>query len=266
MSLAQSNIRDVTLRHLSTKGQLDQSYMSVTTTLQDYLHLSKVLTLYDAGLRQGSLHGRRLGFCLRGGSGLLSGRRGFLSSTVVDTSSSQVKSVDFLYSTRADGQPSTTTKSNVLLGKDQHLQAQPDYRHGWGAEDTGDINQPSLSGHLLLGLSSRCLLSNSSGRCSTLLSNKGLARQLRQEFIYGGGWASAGSSWLSHYVPIAFVTLLYGVGRRHLLQVREFRRQYTTSRHKYSTTLFKTAYLLGRGLRDLQLLGHTLAVHVPRPP
>jgi hypothetical protein len=50
------------------------------TTLRGYLHLSKVLTLYDAGLRQGSLHGRRLGFYLRGGSGLLSGRHGFLSS------------------------------------------------------------------------------------------------------------------------------------------------------------------------------------------
>jgi hypothetical protein len=44
------------------------------------LHSSKVLTLYDASLRQCSLHGRHLGFCLRGGSGLLSGRRGFFSS------------------------------------------------------------------------------------------------------------------------------------------------------------------------------------------
>jgi hypothetical protein len=128
------------------------------------------------------------------------------------------------------------------------------------------INQPSLSRRLLLGLCSRCLLHNSSGRCSALLSNRGLARQLRQEFIYGGGWAVAGSSWLSHCVSIAFVTLLNGVGRRHLLQVREFRRQHTTSRHKYSTTLFKTADLLGRGLCDLLLLGHALTGHVARPP
>jgi hypothetical protein len=28
------------------------------------------------------------------------------------------------------------------------------------------------------------------------------------------------------------------------------------------TTLFKTAYLLGRGLRDLQLLSHALVGHV----
>jgi hypothetical protein len=183
------------------------------------------------------------------------------ATTVAGSSPSQVKSVDFLQSTQAVCQPSTTTKSNILLGKDKHLQARPDHHHGWGAEDAGDINQPSLCGCLLLGLCSRCLLSNISGRCGTLLSNRGLARQLRQEFIYGGDRAPAGSSWLSHCVPIAFVTLLYGVGRRHLLQAREFRRQCTTSRHKYSTTLFKTAYLLGRGLRDLQLLSHALAGH-----
>jgi hypothetical protein len=48
-------------------------------------------------------------------------------------------------------------------------------------------------------------------------------------------------------------------------KAREFRRQHTTSRHKYSTTLFKEAYLLRRGLRDFQLLGHALAGHVARP-
>jgi hypothetical protein len=71
-----------------------------------------------------------------------------------------------------------TTKSNVLLGKDQHLQARPDYRHGWGAEDTGNVDQSSLGGCLLLRISSRCLFNDSSGRCNTLLSNRGLAQQL----------------------------------------------------------------------------------------
>jgi hypothetical protein len=173
----------------------------------------------------------------------------------VGSSPSQVKSVNVLQSTQAGCQPSTTTKSNVLLGKDKHLQARPDHRHGWGANDAGDINQPSLSERLLLGLCSRCLLSNSSDRCSTLLSNRGLAQQLRQEFIYGGGLAPAASNWLSHCVPIAFVTLLYGVGRRHLLQAREFRRQCTTSRHKYSTTLFKTAYCWGSGPAHVRVSG-----------
>jgi hypothetical protein len=67
-------------RCLSTKGQVDQSYLAATTTLWGYLHLRRVLTLYDAGLGQGSPHGRRLGFRLRGGSGLLSGRIGLFTS------------------------------------------------------------------------------------------------------------------------------------------------------------------------------------------
>jgi hypothetical protein len=38
------------------------------------------------------------------------------------------------------------------------------------------------------------------------------------------------------------------------------------SRHEYSTTLLKTAYLLGRGLSDLQFLHHALAGRIARPP
>jgi hypothetical protein len=38
----------------------------------------QVLTFNDASLRQRSLRGRHLGFCLRGGSALLSGQRGLL--------------------------------------------------------------------------------------------------------------------------------------------------------------------------------------------
>jgi hypothetical protein len=125
----------------------------------------QALTLYDAGLRQRSLRGRRLGLCLRGGSGLLSGRRGlFLCHRCSGSSPSQVKFVNFLQSTQAGCQPSTTTTSNVLLGKDQYLQARPDDRHGWGAEDTGNVDQSGLGRRLLLRLSSRCLFSGSSGR------------------------------------------------------------------------------------------------------
>jgi hypothetical protein len=28
---------------------------------------------------------------------------------------------------------------NVFAGKDHHLQARPDYRHGWGAENAGNV-------------------------------------------------------------------------------------------------------------------------------
>jgi hypothetical protein len=188
------------------------------------------------------------------------------ATAVVGSSSSQVKSVDFLQSTQAGCQPSTTTKSNVLLGKDEHLQARPDYRHGWGAEDAGNVDQSSLGRRFLLRLSSRCLFSDSSGRFYAPLNNWGLARQLRQELLHSGGWATTTPSWLPHRIPVAFISLLYGIGRRNLLQVIEFHRQHTTPRHKYSSTLLKEAYLLRCGFRDLQLLGHALAGHVARPP
>jgi hypothetical protein len=51
--------------------------MATTTTLRRPFDLGRVLTFNHAGLRQRSLSGRRLGLHLRGGSGLLSGRRGF---------------------------------------------------------------------------------------------------------------------------------------------------------------------------------------------
>jgi hypothetical protein len=48
------------------------------TTLRGHFNHSRVLTFNDTSLGQYSLSGRRLGFCLRGGSGLLSRRCGFL--------------------------------------------------------------------------------------------------------------------------------------------------------------------------------------------
>jgi hypothetical protein len=65
------------LQHLSSKVQVYQSYLATTTTLRGYFHLSRVLILNDAGLRQRVLSGRCLGLRLRGGSRLFSGRRGF---------------------------------------------------------------------------------------------------------------------------------------------------------------------------------------------
>jgi hypothetical protein len=48
-----------------------------TTTLRGYYNLSRVLTFDYAGFRQRSLSSRRFGLCLRGGTGLLGGRRSF---------------------------------------------------------------------------------------------------------------------------------------------------------------------------------------------
>jgi hypothetical protein len=161
------------------------------------------------------------------------------ATAVAGSSPSQDKSVDFLQSTQAGCQPSTTTTSNVLLGKDQYLQARPDHHHGWGAEDTSDVDQSPLGRSLLLRLSSRCLSSGSSGWFCAPLSNRGLALQLRQDLFYSGGWVATTRSQLPHCVPTTIITPLNGVGRRPLLQARKLRRQHTISRHQHSTTLFQ---------------------------
>jgi hypothetical protein len=51
--------------------------LTTTTTLRGYYSLSRVLTFDDTGFRQCSLSSRCFGLRLRGGSGLLGGRRGF---------------------------------------------------------------------------------------------------------------------------------------------------------------------------------------------
>jgi hypothetical protein len=65
-------------QRLSTRRQAHQRHLTTTTTLRGYYSLSRVLTFDYAGFRQRSLSSRRFGLRLRGGSGLLGGRRGFL--------------------------------------------------------------------------------------------------------------------------------------------------------------------------------------------
>jgi hypothetical protein len=135
-----------------------------------------------------------------------------------------------------------------------------------------------------LRLGGRCLFCSNSSGCSALLRlcghhlfrssscglraplrSRGLALHLRQEFFNTGGWATTPSG-LPHRVPLAFVALINGLRRRQLLQSRKLSRQHTNSRHKYSTTLLKTAYLWGRGLSDLQFIRHALAGRIARLP
>jgi hypothetical protein len=216
-------------QHLLTRRQVHQSHLATTTTLPGYSNLSRVLTFNYAGLRQLSLSGRRLGLCLRGGSGLLSRRCGFFFRHLCRgfiPLPGQVRRFPAEYTSRL------STKYDyhiqVLLGENQHLQARPDHRHGWGDEDTGVIDQSRLGRRLFLHLCGRCLFSRSrSGFCAPL-SNRGLALHLRQELFYSGGWAATTVSCLPHRVPDAFVALLHGLGRWHLLQARKARRQHTT--------------------------------------
>jgi hypothetical protein len=61
---------------------------------------------------------------------------------------------------------------------------------------------------------------------------------LRHKFFYGGGWVAAGSSRLSHRVPVTFVPLICGVGRWNFLQAMEFHRQYTQHRGTSTRLLY----------------------------
>jgi hypothetical protein len=94
------------------------------------------------------------------------------ATAVAGSSPSQDKSVDFLHSTQDGCQSSTTTTSSTTR-ETQHLQARPDHRHGWGAEDAGDINQSRLGRRFLLHFCDRCLLLRSSGGFRAPLSSRG---------------------------------------------------------------------------------------------
>jgi hypothetical protein len=52
-------------------------YQRLRLLFEEHYSFNRVLTFDNAGLRQRSLSSRRFGHCLRGGSGLLGGRRGF---------------------------------------------------------------------------------------------------------------------------------------------------------------------------------------------
>jgi hypothetical protein len=84
----------------------------------------RVLTFNDAGFGQRSLSGRHLGLCLRGGSGLLSRRRGFffrhLCSGFIPLPG-QVRRFPAEYTSRLSIKYDYHIQ--VLLGKNQHLQA-----------------------------------------------------------------------------------------------------------------------------------------------
>jgi hypothetical protein len=70
--------RSIRPQCLLTRRQVHQRHLTTTTTLRGQYNLSRVLTFDYAGFRQCSPSSCRFGLCLRGGSGLLGGRRGFL--------------------------------------------------------------------------------------------------------------------------------------------------------------------------------------------
>jgi hypothetical protein len=200
--------------------------------------LCSILTFNYAGLRQCSLYDRRHGLGLGEGSGLLGSWRGIFfgrSRAGLIPLPGQVCRFPAQYTVGC--QPSTTTNLHVLLGKDLHLEARLDNSHGRGAKYAGDVDKPGFSGRLLFGFCCRWLFSSRGcGWLRPALSNW----RLRLDFCHDRGWAAASSSWLPHRLPVAFVPLVYGVGRRNLLQALEILLSaYTTLQDKYSTTLLE---------------------------
>jgi hypothetical protein len=170
------------------------------------------------------------------------------SATAVEGSSpSQDRSVDFLQSTQVGCQSSSTTTSSTTregssLTSLTGLSSRPGRRGCW------HVYQSSLGGRLLLRLCGRCLFCSNGSRCSALLRScghhffsssgcrlraplrsRGLALHLCQELFNSGGWATTPSGF-PHRVPLAFVALISGFSRRHLLQARMLSHQQVNSR------------------------------------
>jgi hypothetical protein len=150
---------------------------------------------------------------------------------------------------KIDGQSSKTTKLQVLLGKGFHLQARPDDSHGRSAKYVGDVYKPGFGGRLLFSLSRYWSFSTSSRarfwpplhiRHLQLDNSCRPLCHLRHKFFYGGGWAVASLSRLTHRLPVVSFPLVNGVRWWNFL--RELRIQlsaYTILQDKYSTALLE---------------------------
>jgi hypothetical protein len=86
------------------------------------------------------------------------------------SSPSQDRSVDFLqkHTQLVVSQPRLLQQ--LLLGKMQYLQVRPDYCHGRGTKDTGNVDQSTLGGRLLLRTCGYRLLCNGGWRSALLRS------------------------------------------------------------------------------------------------
>jgi hypothetical protein len=142
----------------------------------------------------------------------------------VGSFSSQDKSVDFLQSTQVGCQSSTTTTSSTTQ-EESTLTSSTELPSRLGRRGYWRCRPVPPRRRLLQRLCGRCLFRSSIGGFRAPLSSRGLALHPRQELFDSGGWATTTSN-LPHRVLVAFVALLNGLGRRHLLQARKLRHQH----------------------------------------
>jgi hypothetical protein len=236
-----------------------------TTTLQGYLNLTRVLTFNYVGFGQRSLSGRRFGLRLRGGADSSVGGAASSSATAAEGSSPyQDRPVDFLQSTQAGCQSSTTTTSSttredLTITSLTGPSSQSGCRGCWRCPPVQPRRAPPPVPPWMLPPPQQ------QRRVPYSPAQQGLALHLGQELFDSRGWAATPSG-LPHCVPLAFIALINGLRRRQLLQARKLSRQHINSRHEYSTISVKTAYLLRCGLSDLQFFRHALPGHIARPP
>jgi hypothetical protein len=225
------------------------------TTPRGRLRLRSILTFYNAGLRQRSLHGR---------SGLLSGWRGILFSHYCAwfiPFPGQDRGFPAQYTTGC--QPSTTTKLHVLLWKDFHLQARPDHCHSWAPSMLAMSTSPAsagasssasvATGSPAAAAAAGSVLPSATGACDTTSVMVGAGLRLLS--------ASSPTVSQSPSSP-CFTRSEGGISCKQwnfVISVHNIEKQVLD----YPT---RGVYLLGCGLSDLELLGHVLACHLARPP
>jgi hypothetical protein len=237
-------------QRLSKRRQAHQRYLTPTTTLRGHYSLNRVLTFDYAGFRQRSLSSRRFGLRLRGGSGLLSGWRGFFfrhRCRGFIPLPGQICRLPAEYTSRLSvkhdyhikyysGRHNTyrLDRTTVTVGAPRMLTMSTSPASAGASSCASAAAAPSVvtAAGVVLSCASAAATSPAAAArgLRAPLRSKGLALHLRQELFNSGGWATTPSGF-PHRVPLAFVALINGLRRRQLLQARKLLHQQVNSRH-----------------------------------
>jgi hypothetical protein len=171
------------------------------------------------------------------------------SATAVEGSSpSQDRSVDFLQSTQIGCQSSSTTtpsttREDLALTSLTGLSSRSGRRGCWQCLPVQPRWAPPLAPLRPLPLLQQRqpvqrppallrppLLQQQRMRAPCSLEEQGAGAPTAQELFNSGGWATTPSGF-PHRVPLAFVALISGLRRRHLLHARKLSHQEVNSRN-----------------------------------